>query len=244
MKKLLGCFLPVFISLTLSAQSKQFDTTALLILDRMADVIGALRSCSFKLNTANDYADSSFGLRKEFSDYSVYMSGPDKMLINAHGHKGHRQYMYDGRQIAYYSFDENNYGLIPAPDNIVKMIDSVHTHYDVEFPAADFFYPAFTDDLMEDADIIRFNGIVTVGGKEYFDVQASGREKNFEFWISNDAYTLPSRFVITYKTQKGSPQYLASFSDWEINPDLPAAMFSFLPPPNAHEIRIMSQNDQ
>ncbi len=243
MKKVLITPLWVLLSLGVFAQGKRHDSLAILIIDRMTDVIGDLESCSYKLNTANDIWDPSAGLVKHFADYEVYMSGPSKMLINARGHKGHRQYMYNGEQLAYYSFDENNYGVIPAPGTIIKTIDSISDNYGYDFPAADFFYPAFTDDLLEDSDSLRFLGMVKIFGKEYFHILASGKKLDFQFWVTNDAYNLPARFVITYKTERGSPQYHAAFSEWQINPTLPAAMFDFLPPPGATRVRIMSKTD-
>lgn len=244
MKKLLIILPIALISMAATAQTKKFDTLAVLIIDRMTDVIGDLESCSFKLNAATDVVDPSKSLIKYFSDYEVFMSGPDKMLVNAHGHKGHRQFMYNGAQLAYYSFDENNYGVIPAPDNIIDMIDSLNDQYDIDFPAADFFYPAFTDDLLLHSDSLRFLGMEKIGSKEYFHIAAYTREMDIQFWISNDAYNLPARFAITYKAKQGNPQYVGFFSEWQINPQLPSAMFDFLPPPNASLVRIMSKTDK
>lgn len=243
MKKNFMLFLCFVFCVTVTAQTKQQDTVAILIVDRMSDVISSLGSCSFKLTTSNDIRDTASRMIKKFAEYNVYIGGPDKMLVNAHGWKGHRQFMYNGQQLAYYSFDENNYGVLEVPGNIIKMMDSVHDMYDIEFPAADFFYPAFTDDLLQDADTISFLGIDNIGDKEYFHILAVNKDVNFQFWINNDAYNLPAKFAITYKNLPGSPQYLASFSDWEINPLLPDAMFDFQPPPKAAQVRIMSKND-
>lgn len=243
MKKLMITPLWLLISYAALSQEKHHDSLAILIIDRMTDVIGDLQSCSFKLTAANDVRDSSSGWVKHFSDFDVYFSGASKMLINVRGHKGHRQFMYNGEQLAYYSFRENNYGIIPTPATTIETIDSVYTNYGYEFPAADFFYPAFTDDLLQDAETLRFLGTETIHGKEYFHILASGKKTDFQFWVTNDAYNLPGRFVITYKSEPGSPQYQASFSDWQINPTLPDAMFDFLPPPNATKVRIMSKTD-
>lgn len=236
-------FIGVFLMLLFfnaTAQTKKQDSVAILIIDRMSDVIGDLRSCSFHLTTSHDITDT-VGVIKKFTSYDVYMGGPDKMLVNAHGWRGHRQFMYNGTNLAYYSFDENNYGILSVPSNVIEMIDSVHHMYDIDFPAADFFYPAFTDDLLEEADSVLFLGMDVIENKEYFHILATSKERTFQFWINNDAYNLPAKFVITEKTKAGNPQYAASFSDWIINPDLPDAMFDFQPPPGAARVRIMSK---
>jgi hypothetical protein len=51
------------------------------------------------------------------------------------------------------------------------------------------------------------------------------------------------KFAIVYKTQKGAPQYVATFSDWQINPSVPDAMFNFLPPPGATQIKLVSKSE-
>lgn len=226
------------------AQAKRHDSTAIALLDRMSDIIGGLESCSYRLHTAVDVTDTLNMLVKEFSDYHVYMSGPDKMLINAHGRRGHHQMMYNGSQLSYYSFDEHNYGLLSAPPTTLQMIDTMNNRFGIEFPAADFFYPAFTDDLLEDADTVRFLGKSEIDGKEYFDILAIGKKMNYQIWLSNDEFLLPARFLITYKSQPGSPQYFAIFSDWQINPVLPSAMFDFTPPPGARQVYMMAKGER
>jgi hypothetical protein len=244
MKKIFTSSLCVIVCCIANAQAKLQDSTAILIIDRMTDVIGDLQSCSFHLNVSTDVPDTQYSLVKKFNSDDVYMEGPDKMLVNVHGYKGHRQFMYNGNQLAYYSFDENNYGIIPAPNTIIKTIDSIHAMYDIDFPAADFFYPAFTDDLLENVDTLLFLGIVQIEDKEYLQILASNKGTTYQFWINNDAYDLPAKFVITDKTKPGYPQYQATFSDWIINPDLPDAMFDFQPPPGASRLQILSKTDK
>jgi len=240
---LIGSFLALLF-VNVHAQKKQQDTLAILIIDRMSDMIGDLESCSFKLNAGIDEWDPSIGLVKHFTSYEVYLSGPSKMMVNVHGIRGHRQFLYNGEQLSYYSFDENNYGVIKTPGTSIEMIDSLHKLYDFDFPAGDFFYPAFTDDLLENADSVRYLGVVDFDGKEYFHIVAVSKDITLQFWINNDAYNLPAKFSITYKNKEGTPQYVASFSDWQINPTLPNAMFDFLPPPGASQVRIMAKNEK
>jgi hypothetical protein len=241
MKKIFLVACGIWISCCALAQSKNYDSIAVRILDRMSSVIGDLESCSFKLKVANDHMDLSGGLVKYFADYEVYLSGPDKMLVNVHGIYGHRQLMYNGEQLAYYSFDENNYGIVNAPNTLIATFDSLNRKYGIDFPAADFFYPAFTDDLLENSDSIRYLGIETIGGNEYFHIIAYGKEISVQFWINNDAYNLPESFSISYKQKRGNPQYIGLFSDWQINPKLPKAMFNFSPPPQATKVKVLAK---
>jgi hypothetical protein len=227
-----------------NAQPKKYETIAIQIIDRMAGVIRNLEACSFTLNTAIDITDSAHRLIKCFTDYEVFLGRPGEMIINASGYKGHRLLMYNGHQMAFYSFDEHNYGILQTPNTLIETIDSLHNYYDIEFPAADFFYPQFTKDLLDNSDSLQFVGIAGIEGKEYFHLIAFSKEMIIQFWINNDVYTLPAKFAITYIKKEGSPQYLATFSGWQINPDLPPAMFDFLPPPGASKVRMLSKSEK
>ena len=238
MKKLiLSCFL-MAASLGTWAQAPRVDTVAVIILNRMADVIGELNSCSFTLTTAMDVADPEYGLVKQFRKDDVYLAGPDKMLIHSYGDKGHRGFWYNGWQFVYYSFDENNYALVDVPPTIIETIDTINQTYGIEFPAADIFYPTFVDNILNNFENIVFLGKKQLDDQECFYVMVSNDNMSVQFWIANDAYNLPRKFIIVYK-KEGNKQYEATFSNWQLNPDIPAAIFEFLPPPAAAKVTLM-----
>jgi hypothetical protein len=241
MKKVVFGVLFVLMGFGTMAQSERVDTIAVMVLDRMSEVIGDLTSVSFDLSSSYDEIDQDFGMVRHSGNSEVYMTGPDKMLIHTTGDKGHRGFWYNGREIVFYSFDENNYAVVEAPADIMSTIDTIHKTYGIEFPAADFFYPTFTDDLLEAFNTIVFLGIKQVAGKECFHILASNPEMRIQFWIANDAYNLPVRFLITY-TNKGNIQYEGTFSNWKINPDIPGAIYEFLPPPNANMVILIPKS--
>lgn len=244
MKKLLISLLLSGIFLSVSAQEYEKDTiykkdtVAVMILQRMSDVIGDLTSVSFDLSTSTDVDDYKYGIIKEFGWDQVYMVGPNKMLIHAYGYKGHRGFWYNGETTTYYSFDENNFAVIPSPASIIATIDSIHNTYGIDFPAADFFYPTFTEDVLDYFDNVIFLGKKMVDGQECFHILATNEDTSAQFWVANDAFNLPKRFVLTYKN-KNNMQYESTFSNWKLNPDLPNSAFNFLPPPQAAEIILM-----
>jgi hypothetical protein len=240
MKKIFFFFL-LMLTFNLYAQVSRFDTTAILILDKMSSVIGDLSSCNYTLNTSNDQIDVELGLVKQFTTHRVYMVGPDKMLVDSRGEKGHRGFWYNGEMLAYYSYSENNYAIIDAPANIIATIDTVNKTYGIDFPAADFFYPSFTDDLIENNDEIIFVGKSSVHEKECFHIIAKNSVMSTQVWISDDALFLPVKMVIIYYDVSPNQQYEATFSNWQLNPSLPNAMFEFTPPAGANKLKLIAK---
>ncbi len=246
MKHLKLIFLFLMLASAAHAQVVRVDSVAIMILDRMSSVIGDLNACSFSLEISEDVPDNSFfvplegiGLVKHFRTSEVYIGGSDQMMINSRGDKGHRGYWYDGERMVYYSYSENNFALIPAAEELIAAIDEVNELYGIDFPAADFFYPYFVDDLLENSTHLVYLGETQIRGKSCFHLIAAGEELSTQLWISNDGLTLPLKMVITYLDEVPNPQYEVTFTDWQLNPNLPPSLFRFMPPPNAREINIL-----
>jgi hypothetical protein len=120
------------------------------------------------------------------------------------------------------------------------MIETMHENFDFVFPAADFFYPSLTDDMIEQFDSITFLGKKEVHGEECYHILAFNDKLNVQMWISNKSFLLPKHFIVTYK-EKSNIQYESTFSNWSINPTVPDSAFSFLAPPKARLINIMEK---
>ncbi|MCI0453293.1 MAG: DUF2092 domain-containing protein [Candidatus Latescibacteria bacterium] len=215
------------------------DAVAVQLLDRMSAVIGELGSCSFTLASSNDVIDQDHGLVTRCGLHEVHMVGPDRMLVNSRLDDLHHGYWYNGKTITYYSYDENNYAIVKAPDSILGTIDAINRDYGVDFPAADFFFPNFTDDLIDGSDEIRYLGKRIVDGQPCFHILAASRETRIQFWIADDALNLPVRYSIMRTGKSGTTQFTGTFSNWLLNPELPTAMFDFSPPLSATEITLM-----
>lgn len=239
MKRLLLCFIFPGLLISARSQEKSYDTMAIVVLDHMSAIIGDFTSCSFTLNAETDVTDPNLGTVTGHEVSHVWFSGPDKLLIEAWGGKGHRGYWYNGHTLTWYSFTENNYVVIPVPGRTMTMIDSVNDVYGIDFPAADFFYPTLSDDLIGASDFISFQGRTKIDDQTCFLVVATNKEMTVQIWISDEVMFLPLKLVINYAGKNANHRYEASFSDWQINPVLPDAMFEFALPPGAHEVSIL-----
>lgn len=241
MKKAAIILFLILAGMLVQAQDYRKDTSAIILFDRMSSLIGDLSSCSFHLDVSYDVIDVELGLVKYFMEHDVYMTGPDRMLVVSSGKKGHRGFWYNGSQLTYYSFTENNYATIDAPDNIIATIDTISQTYGIEFPAADFFYPTFTDDVIANFDDIVYAGKVLLNGQECHHIIAKNAVMGAQVWLSDNGWVLPVRFTISYFDQTPNQQYEATFCDWQLNPDLPRAMFEFVPPPDASRLTLMAK---
>jgi len=220
------------------AQKMNIDTIAVAILDRMSAMIGDLGSCHVTIRSNYDIRSQHLGLVKHGDDEQLYMQGPNKLLIRSQGDRGDRSIYYDGKTLSYYSLENNQYATLNLTVPLMEMIDTVNKIYGIEFPASDFFYPSFVDDLLSESKYLYFLGMTKIDGKDCFHIAGTAADKTYQFWISDDALTLPMKMVIVYTGRDMNPQYEATLSDWQINPILPAALFQFMVPPKAKKIKM------
>ena len=220
-------------------QYRRIDTVAVAIMDKMSAVIGDLSSCSVTIKSNYDVTSKDLGLIKHSDEQQLFIHGSDKMLVKSDGDRGSRDFYFDGTKLSYYSMDKNQYGQIDASMSLVEMIDTVSKLYGIEFPAADFLYPTFVDDILSESKELVYLGLTKVEGKECYHIAGKSSDKTFQFWISADAYNLPIKMVIVYTSQEMNPQYEATLTDWQVNPNLPDALFTFTIPHRAQRVKLV-----
>jgi hypothetical protein len=243
-KRLFCSLLLCAASIQMKAQPNKIDTVAVSILDRMSALIGDLTSCSVTIKSNYDVKSQHFGLVKHSDEQQLFMQGPDKLMIRSDGDMGDRSFFYNGQTLTYYSEEKNQYASIQTPHSVVHMIDTVNRTYGIDFPAADFFYPGFVDDILAESKNLIYLGLTKVDGKECYHIAGLAKDKTYQFWISNDAYTLPLKMVIIYTNREMDPQYEAVLSGWQVNPNLPPAIFEFLAPPKAKKVKLRTKHAQ
>jgi hypothetical protein len=237
-KLLFSVFLCLATASGVSAQRANIDTVAVAILDRMSAMIGSLSSCHYSVRSNYDVRSQHLGLVKHGDEEQIYLQGPNKLLIRSQGDRGDRSIYYDGEKLSYYSLENNQFATLEFSAPIVDMIDTVNKLYGIEFPASDFFYPTFVDDLLSESKNLIYLGMTRVDGKDCYHIAGITADKSYQFWISDDALTLPLKMVIVYTNRDMNPQYEAVLSDWQINPMLPASLFDFMAPPKARKIKM------
>ncbi|WP_299777229.1 DUF2092 domain-containing protein [uncultured Formosa sp.] len=240
MKKYITLFVLSILPYATFAQNedKKIDIDAVMLFDQMGEAIGELSAVSFHLSTITEVLDGDKKIENKYNECDVKMVGPDKLSVKQHSKDKHSAYYYNGKIITYYSFNENNYITVDAPDNIIDMIDFMHDNFSMDFPAADFFYPTFTDDIIENFNNISYIGLDLLGGEECNIAQIENENVIVKIWISDEAHTLPKQFEITYK-KKDNLKYKATFSDWQLNPEINDNVFDFTPPASARLISVL-----
>ncbi len=216
--------------------SGEYDTRAVDSLDKLTETIGDLTSLSY---TVNSYFVNEKG-EENIKESDVYLRDSNKMFIENKGTKGDKSFWYNGEKFAYFLFNKNEYDILDAPDNTLKLIDSIHETYNIYFPAADFLYPSLTDDMIDNYDQLLYFGEEKMDDVDCFALEATNEETIVQFWILKET-NLPHKMIISSKTNEDK-YYEATYSNWRMNPKLPDIMFEFQPPTGSERKKFVEQN--
>ena len=219
-----------------SSGNGEYDTRAVESLDKLTETVGELTSLS--------YTVTSFEVNKEAKEISklsdVYLKGANKMFIENSGTKGDKNFWYNGEKFAYFLFNKNEFDILDAPDNTLKLIDSIHSKYDIYFPAADFLFPTLTDDIIDNYDQLLYFGEEKVDDLECIALEAANEETIVQIWIEKDT-NLSYKMIVESKTNENR-YYEAVYSNWRINPKLPDIMFEFKAPTGSEMKKFVAKN--
>lgn len=206
-----------------------YETEAIDELDKMSETIGELNSCSFSLDVISMQLDKKANteLDKNKNSHDVYMQGPAQFYIHSRGTKGLNSYWYDGQRFSFCAHDRRVFDTIRTQGNVIEVMDHLNQEYGIYFPAADFFYPTLTDDLIGFSDEVILLETQTIDQKKYIVIQATNTKKRINIWI-NKTSNLPFKFIISPQTNKGL-YYEATFSNWNLNSKFYDVLFEYTP---------------
>ena len=243
MKQLLNIVPVLIASIGLSAcgndGGNEYDTRAIEALDQLSNVIGEMDSCSFTLEVDRSSKIDAESWQTLSSESDVYMRGPDKLYVHTVGDNGNKGFWYNGSELGTFSFTKNTYDIVPASGDIIEAIDYIHNKYGVDFPAADFFYPTLTDDIMEDFDHVYYMGEQVSGDKTYLLIEASNDNQRLNIWIDK-ATNLPSEFEIFGINSE--EHYAAQFLNWQIDPEIGDVVFDFVAPSDSNRVALKAKD--
>ena len=107
---------------------------------------------------------------------------------------------------------------------------------DMRFPLAELFSTQLAESLAAKVRTAYNVGAERIMGVPCEHLALRGDQNDMQVWVAQGNQPLPCRLVITYRAAEGQPQFWAQFSDWNLAPEAPDALFTFTPPAGAAPI--------
>jgi hypothetical protein len=206
---------------------------------RMGHTLGAAQF-SFTAQTIRVYSDTNGELLHIFHTVKVVARRPNRLLAESTGDDGSTKIVFDGKTAYVLSVTQNKYAKIPVPEGTIEgMLKEAVGRLGVDFPLADFLSSAPNKAFLTGVTAGRVVDTVTIDGMPYLHLffnQPPGIE--LELWLSKNEQSLPSRLIVTYRMLPGQPNFIAQFSDWNLDIHPADADFVFQPPAGAVQVAL------
>ncbi|MHC4579174.1 MAG: DUF2092 domain-containing protein [Planctomycetota bacterium] len=169
----------------------------------------------------------------------VSMRRPDKLRVSLLGDQTARQFYYDGRTATLLAPRENFYGRLEVPPTIDAALDTVYEKTGFDPPLSDLVYANPYGLLAPHVRDSYYIGLHRVRGVWCHHVLLVQETVDWQIWIEAGDQPRPRKLVITYKRMPGSPQYVAVFVDWNLEPGLADEHFAFRAPEGAVQVEMV-----
>lgn len=212
-----------------SVGSAQLDPQADALLKQMSDYMGGLKSFTADAYVFDDEIMADGFKLSVLGAGSLKVQRPNKLYITYKDSKQDREVFFDGSRMVVHGKGIGMFIELPlsAGANLDDALDSITETLGAELPARDLLGIDVYAPLIEPVEESAYLGAIDINGVSCRQLAFRTDEVDWQLWIEEGKRPLPCRYTITSKWVYGAPQHTVTFTNWQVNPKLPANDFEF-----------------
>lgn len=170
-------------------------------------------------------------------DYAVQR--PDELAVVYDSDIGAKRIWYHGKTLTIYDPPHGVYAVAEVPDNIEEMFDYVAQNYHLSMPLADLAYNDPCASVRKRVIYGGYIGINDVNGIACDHIALSSKNIDLQLWVDHTGKPILRKIVINYRSQPGSPEYIAFLSNWKFGAPIASSRFKPELPASAKKIEFL-----
>jgi hypothetical protein len=212
------------------------------LLDKTAEFLAKANQFSVTIRAEYDVVQTS-GQKIEFGEVrKVSLRRPDRFRSDferSDGRKGLA--VFDGKNITVFNDEQNVYAVASRPGDLDGAVTYLLKDLGVRLPLAMMYLSRLPAEIANRVRSVEVVEQTTTMDPPCVHLAARADDVDFQIWIPAQGDPLPRRILITYKQANEQPQFEADFSEWNLTPSVPDALFTFSPPEAARQIPFVAQ---
>ncbi len=211
------------------------DAKALALLRKMSDQLKGAKSLSFRARTTREVLVENGVQATVFNDVRVAVQRPDKVALTRTGDLPEFRFAYDGKSMTAYAPGKSQWATTAAPPTIDAMIVSAYEQANLSFPADEVVVADPFAAITRDLTYVALVGQTAIGGHKSDHVVLANPTMELQIWL--DVKTgLPTEEAVVYLDDPRKPHFYVEYTDWRLDPKLPASTFALPKPPGATQV--------
>ncbi|MCP4267751.1 MAG: DUF2092 domain-containing protein [Candidatus Brocadiaceae bacterium] len=195
------------------------------LLKAMGDYLKSSKQFSFHANITFDDLTPSGQKIQHASSGDIAVHRPNRVYAEKQSDLGGKRFWYDGGNMTLMDTKLGVYATEPVPADIDSAMDHLAEKYGFSPPLVDFVYSDPYHTLIENVESGFYAGLHDVEGVRCHHLAFVQKSIDWQIWIEDGKQMVPRKFVITYKAIPESPQFSAVLSEWDLDAELPDALF-------------------
>jgi len=223
-----------------SAQQPQISPQAIEYLNNMEKYLSSLKRFKTHVNQTTEIIFPNDQRVHSDRELDVSVERPNRMRIDLKSAKRQVQLIYDGKNLSLYSPKLNYYATVAAKPTIKETVNYISDEYNIDFPVFDLMQQNRLSSILSNAQTAAYVGDDMIDGVRCHQLAFQQQDIDWQIWIEDSPTPLPRRIIVNDKTQKGEPQSISTFSNWDLSPTFQANLFNFTPPEGAKRIQFLT----
>ncbi len=213
------------------------------VLREMSNYVGSLPAFSVDADVTVEYIDLDGQKLQLCSSGSILLARPGNYYAKRRGPSGSFEVYADGKTATLSNRERGVYFKVPVPGTIDGVISTLRNETGLEMSGADLLYADSYAGLLTDVRTGTYEGIGYINGVECHHLAFRAAKVDWQIWVQTGDQPLPMKYLITTKWMTGAPEYVVTFDNWNVRPEVPAGRFVFTPASGATRLETLQFNE-
>jgi len=218
----------------------QLDPHADELLAKTCEALGSADAFSFHAEVLFDKVLPHAVKVQYAAEMNFALQRPDELVVDYHSDLGGKQLWYQDDTLTIFDEPHQMYASMKVPSSIDTMLDQVARTQRLTLPLSNL---AYSDPCLRIRKQIIFGayiGVNDVNGVDCDHLAFSSRDTDLQLWLDRSGKPVPRKIVINYRSEPGSPEYIAVLSNWKFPKQLSDSHFSPQIPKNTKRIEFLN----
>jgi hypothetical protein len=209
------------------------------ILAQMTETLESAKQLSFHAELSFDEAPIPGLLVQLAGAMDVALRRADGLRVQYRDDLGAKTLWYDGKTLTLLDWGAGVAASETAPPDLDRAIEEFEKRHGLTLPLAELLAADADEALLARALRGTYVGLHDVEGVACHHLAFLQDNVDWEIWVDSGKVAVPRKLLIRHKQERGSPQYVAVFMDWNLDAQLPDATFRADVPPEAVAVEFL-----
>jgi len=215
------------------------DPQAADLLTKACNALGSADAFSFHAEVLFDEVLPS-AVKVQFAgEINFAVQRPDELAIEYQSDLGGKRLWYQDDTLTIFDQPHQMYASLKVPGSVDAMLDQVSRSQHLTLPLSDLAYSDPCQRIRKQIIYGGYIGVNDVKGVACDHLAFSSSKTDLQLWLDRSGKPVPRKVVINYRSQPGSPQYIAVLSDWKFPREIASNRFRADLPKDAKRINFL-----